>query len=111
MVFDKVITDSHSRYTRSSGSYSIPSTGFYVIAWVTPVVGNIPFELVINGVQRGRTDPSSTGNGATQTTTGLAILSLYQNDNVSIRTHPGATPTGVLVNNEWQDSCFSLWKI
>lgn len=111
LLFDKVVTDTHSSYTRSAGSYSIPATGFYVITWVTPVLGNIPFELVINGQPRGRTDPSNTHNGQTQSTTGIAVLSLYENDNISIRTNPGVSPTGVLVNNEWQDCCLSLWKI
>lgn len=100
LAFDRLITDSHGRYTRSSGSYRIPVTGFYVITWVTPVVGNIPFELTVNGMQRGRTDPSNTGNGASQSTTGVAVLSLYENDVVSIRTNPGASPSGVLVNNQ-----------
>lgn len=111
LIFDRVITDTNTGYSRSSGTYRIPRTGFYVITWVTPVVGNIPFELLVNGVQRGRTDPSSTGNGASQSTTGIAVLSLYQNDNLSIRTHPSASPVGTLVSNTWQDACFSLWSI
>ena len=87
------------------------STGFYVITWLTSVVGNIPFELIVNGETRNRTDPSSTGNGASQSTTGVALLSLYENDIVILRTHSDATPTGALVSNKWQDSCLSLWKI
>lgn len=111
LIFDRVITDTNTGYSRSSGTYRIPRTGFYVITWVTPVVGNIPFELLVNGEQRGRTDPSSTGNGASQSTSGIAVLSLYQNDNLSIRTHPSASPVGALVSNTWQDACFSLWSI
>ena len=79
----------------------------FVITWLTPVL----FELIVNGETRGRTDPSSTGNGASQSTTGVALLSLYENDIVILRTHSDATSTGALVNNKWQDSCLSLWKI
>lgn len=111
LLFNKVVTDTQNRYTQSTGTYSIPFTGYYVITWVTPAVGNIPLELVVNGEPIGRTDPSSTGNGASQSTTGLAVLRLFENDNVSIRTHTDATPTGAIVNNKWQDSCFSLWQI
>lgn len=111
LLFNKVVTDTQNRYTQSTGTYSIPFTAYYVITWVTPAVGNIPLELVVNGEPRGRTDPSSTGNGASQSTTGLAVFRLFENDNVSIRTHTDATPTGAIVNNIWQDSCFSLWQI
>ncbi|XP_062588451.1 uncharacterized protein LOC134250118 [Saccostrea cucullata] len=111
IVFDRVITDTHSRYARNSGTYRIPRTGYYVLTWVTPVVGNIPMELIVNGEQRGRTDPSNTGNGASHSTTGIAVLSLYENDDIYIRTHPGTSPTGVLVSNTWQDACFSVWSI
>lgn len=98
LLFNNVLTDTQDRYTRSTGTYSIPFTGYYVITWVTPAVGNIPLELVVNGEPRGRTDPSSTGNGASQSTTGLAVLILYENDNVSIRTHTDATPIKFYVN-------------
>lgn len=99
-------------YIRHSGSYRIPVTGVYVITWVTPVVGNIPLELVINGQQRGRTAPASPkGEGKSQTTTGVAVLFLYRRDVVSIRTHPDFHPVGFIANNKWQDSCLSLWRI
>ena len=109
--FDRILVDTSNSFIRSSGSYRIPESGVYVATWVTPVVGNIPFELVVNGVTRGRTDPSNTGNGAAQSTTGVAILSLYENDVVFIRTHSDASPNGVLISNKWQDACLSLWKI
>ena len=109
--FDRILVDTSNSFIRSSGTYRIPESGVYVATWVTPVVGNIPFELVVNGVTRGRTDPSNTGNGAAQSTTGVAIMSLYENDVVFIRTHSDASPNGVLISNKWQDACLSVWKI
>lgn len=112
LPFDRVITDTWEGYIRHSGSYRIPVTGVYVITWVTPVVGNIPLELVINGQQQGRTAPASAqGENNSQTTTGVAVLFLYRRDVVSIRTHPDFHPVGFVANNKWQDSCLSLWRI
>lgn len=112
LPFDRVITDTWEGYIRHRGSYRIPVTGVYVITWVTPVVGNIPLELVINGQQQGRTAPASAqGENNSQTTTGVAVLFLYRRDVVSIRTHPDFHPVGFVANNKWQDSCLSLWRI
>lgn len=99
-------------YLGHTGSYRIPITGFYVITWITPVLGNIPLELVVNGQQRGRTAPASPKNeGKSQSTTGVAVLFLHRGDLVSIRTNPGHPQIGFVVNNERQDCCLSLWKI
>lgn len=112
LLFSRVITDSRRGYIRHTGSYRIPITGFYVITWVTPVLGNIPLELVINGQQRGRTAPASPKDeGKSQSTTGVAVLFLHRGDVVSIRTNAGHHPIGYVVNNKWQDCCLSLWKI
>ncbi|XP_062590649.1 uncharacterized protein LOC134252239 [Saccostrea cucullata] len=109
LAFNIVITDTHSAYEKHSGTYIAPISGIYVFSWVTPIYnGDIPFQLIVNGEVKGKTDPYGSGG---ITTTGVAVISLNEHDVVMIRTNPTFQPLGRIESGIYKNACFSGWKI
>ncbi|XP_061175593.1 uncharacterized protein LOC133184519 [Saccostrea echinata] len=110
LAYDQVLEDTHAAYERLSGTYRVPSEGYYVFTWATCTYhGNVPLGLLVNGVVKGRSHSRSNAND--DSATGLVIISVAVNDAVIIRTHPDYDPHGIILSDKWQTSCFSGWKL
>nr|XP_022297763.1 uncharacterized protein LOC111107086 [Crassostrea virginica] len=111
VVYDHVVTNSGNGYSKHTGAFVAPRTGFYVFSWTTFVDPHsyFPMELTLNSVRAGivYVQGDTTYNGVT----GVAVIQLQQNDVVMVRSEPGFTPKGNIYSDPNTKTSFSGWCI
>ncbi|KAK3088163.1 hypothetical protein FSP39_015549, partial [Pinctada imbricata] len=109
--FDTVITNNGDGYKNYSGSFIVPAGGVYVFVWSISGRGNVPLQLTVNGVVRGRLDTYTGSHDATNTASGFVVVNVNTGDVVLMRTHPTFSPSGRIRSDGWIQSEFGGWKL
>ncbi|XP_062607509.1 uncharacterized protein LOC134269331 [Saccostrea cucullata] len=103
IIFDHVISNIGSGYDITSGTFSVPTTGFYVFSWSIETYGQLTeAALLVNGLEMG-ISKSDEAPSYYDTTTSFAVLDLKIKDKVWVRVKSGQA--------EAMHTMFSGWKI